>query len=116
MTARSRRSAAKLAVALMAIGLALSLGALSVEAAASPLTITAHVGYSDVVKTQQWMPIAIAITNNGPEVDGNLEILASCGGRPGFAWPAVYERPVVLATGSTKYFRTYLAADPSMTV
>jgi hypothetical protein len=116
MTARSRRRATKVAVALMAIGLALSLGALDVEAAESPLTITAHIGYSDVVKTQQWMPIAISVTNNGPEVDGNLEILASFGGRPGFAWPAVYERPVVLATGSTKYFRTYLATDPSMTV
>ena len=116
MTAGIRSLPAKLALALMAIGLALSLGPLNAQAADSPLKITAHVGYSDTVKTQEWMPISIVVTNNGPEVDGNLEITNSYGGRPGFAWPAVYERPVVLATGATKYFRTYLAADPSMTV
>jgi hypothetical protein len=110
------RSLAKLALALMAIGLALSLGALNVNAADNPLTITAHIGYSDTVKTQQWMPITIVVTNSGPEIDGNLEITNSYGGGSGFAWPAIYERPVVLATGSTKYFRTYLAADPSLTV
>jgi hypothetical protein len=116
MTAGIRSLPAKLALALMAIGLALSLGALNAKAADSPLTITAHIGYSDTVKTQQWMPITIVVTNSGPEVDGNLEITNSYGGRSGLAWPAIYERPVVLATGSTKYFRTYLSADPSLTV
>jgi hypothetical protein len=114
MTARSRRSAAKLAVALMAIGLALSLGALDVRAADGPLTITAHIGYSDVVKAQQWMPLSIAVTNNGPEVDGTLEVRSTYAGK--LVWPASYERPVIIATGATKYFRIYLALDAGMTV
>jgi hypothetical protein len=116
MTAAIRSLPAKVALALLGLGLALAAGALNVRAADNPLTITAHVGYSDTIKAQQWMPVSIAVTNAGPEVDGNLEITSSYGGRTGFAWPAVYERPVVLATGSTKYFRTYLSTDPSMTV
>ena len=105
MTA-ARSLAPKLALALLAIGLALSVGALTAKAADNPLTITAHVGYSDTVKTQQWMPISIVVSNKGPEVDGTLEISNSYSGINGFAWPAVYERPVVLASGSTQYFRT----------
>lgn len=116
MTAGIRSLPVKATLALLSVGLAISLGALNARATASPLTITARVGYSDTVKAQQWMPISIVVTNTGPEVDATLEITNRYGGRAGFAWPAVYERPVVLATGATKYFRTYLAADPSMTV
>ena len=115
MTA-GRRLPAKFALALLAIGLALSLGALDVQAAANPLTITAHLGYGDVIKAQQWMPISIAVTNTGPDIDGTLQIQSSYGGKQGAAWPASYERPLVIANGATKYFRTYLVQDPGITV
>jgi hypothetical protein len=99
------------------MGLALSLGALNVQAAANPLTITAHLGYSDVIKAQQWMPISIVVTNAGPDVDGTLQIESNYGGgKQGAAWPASYERPLVIASGATKYFRTYLVQDPGIVV
>ena len=49
MTA-TRSLPAKVALALLGLGLALAAGALNVRAADNPLTITAHVGYSDTIK------------------------------------------------------------------
>jgi hypothetical protein len=34
-----------------------------VQASDNPISITAHVGYSDIIKAQRWMPVSIAITN-----------------------------------------------------
>jgi hypothetical protein len=116
MAVDHRRLPARFILALLLIGLALMVRPMDVQAAASPLTITAHLGYTDVIKTQQWMPLSIAITNNGPEVDGTLVVQSILGGKPGVAWPASYERPLVLAAGATKYFRFYVVDDSGMTV
>ena len=114
MAAGSRRFATRLALALLAFGTALSAsaGGAPADAANNPLTIVAHVGYSDVVKVQQWMPISIAITNTGPAIDGTLEIQAVFGPRAG-AWPASYQSSLVLATGTTKHFRSYVVEESS---
>lgn len=114
--AGSRRLPARVLLALLVLVLAISLRAGDVRAAGNPLTITAHLGYSDVIKAQQWMPISIAITNSGPGIEGTLEIQSVFGVRPGVPWPASYVRPVSIATGATKYFHTYLVEDSGMTV
>src|ERR1700716_1924583 len=116
MAVDRRNVPARFILALLLIGLALTIRAVDVQAAASPLTITVHLGYTDVIKTQQWMPVSIAITNSGPEVDGTLVVQSLFGGKPGVAWPASYEKPLVLATGATKYFRSYVVDDSGMTV
>src|ERR1700738_1211069 len=116
MAVDRRRLPARFILALLLIGLALMVRPVDVEAAASSMTITAHLGYTDVIKTQQWMPVSIAITNSGPEVDGTLVVQSLFGGKPGVPWPASYERPLVLAKGATKYFRSYVVDDSGMTV
>ena len=108
MAAGRHRLPARLVLALVVAGLAVTFGALDVQAAAPAITITAHVGYSDTIRTGQWMPISIVVTNNGPQVDGTLAVQSTFGSKPGAAWPATYERPVVIAAGTTKSFRTYL--------
>jgi hypothetical protein len=116
MAVDRRRLPARFILAFLLIGPALSLRAMDAQAAAGALTINAHVGYTDVVKAQQWMPISIAVTNSGPNVEGTLAIQSLLPGRGGLGLPASYERPFVLAAGSTKYFRTYLIPDAGLTV
>src|SRR5260221_2873118 len=108
MAAGGHRLTARLVLALLVAALAVSCGALDVEAAASAVTITAQVGYSDTIRSGQWMPISIVVTNGGPQVDGRLTIQSVFGGKLGAAWPATYERPVVIAAGTTKSFRAYI--------
>src|ERR1700694_5392262 len=116
MPLERRHLPAGLALVLPLIGLALAAQAVDARAAANPLSITAHVGYTDVVKTQQWMPVSIAISNSGPDLDATLVVESVFGAKQTIAWPASYERSLVLATGATKYFRTYLAEDAGLTV
>ena len=117
MAAGSRRLAASLvlAVSLLCIGTPVALvGAAATE---NPLAITAHIGYSDVVKAQAWMPVSIAITNNGPAVEGTLAVEGASSGFGGAPAPAGYERHLVLAAGATKYFHSYLIEEaPGATV
>src|SRR3981081_2563860 len=92
--------------------MALSFGLADVQAAAAanPVNIKAHVGYSDVVKLQQWMPVSIVITNNGPQIDGTLEIVGMFGASR-VPWPASYQRSIVLAGGATKFVRAYFGEE-----
>lgn len=106
-----RRLPARLLLALVLSGLALLLVAMPVQAAANRLSITAHVGYTDTVKPGQWMPVKIAITNNGPDVNGSLVVQSNFGGNPGGTSPATYVQPLVIAAGATKFFRTYLVEE-----
>jgi hypothetical protein len=111
MTAGRGRLSASVLLALVFAGVGLMLGPRDARAAASPLGITAHVGYANVIKVGEWMPVSIAVTNSGPEVDGSLEVQAVFGAKPGTPWPASYGRPLVIGTGATKYFRTYLVEE-----
>jgi len=111
-----RHLPARLVLGLLLTGLALSVWAVDAQAAANPVSITAHVGYSDVVKAQAWMPVSIAVTNTGPEIDATLEVQSVLGGRAGVPWPASYERSLLLAAGATKYFRTYVVDDTGLSI
>src|ERR1700694_844223 len=116
MALERRRLPAGFVLVLLLVGLALSVRAVDARAAANPLSITAHVGFTDVVKTQQWMPVSVAITNSGPDLEATLVLQSVYGGKQVVAWPASYERSLVLAAGATKYFRTYLVEDAGVTV
>jgi hypothetical protein len=89
-----------------------SAGTLSSLAASSPLNIAIRVGYNNTTKLGQWMPVAVDISNSGPEVDGTLNVMASNNGNGGPPiGTVIYQVPVSLAGGATKHFRTYISLD-----
>jgi hypothetical protein len=108
-----------LAVRASAAILAAASGLISAGAgvqAASPLAMTVRVGYHNAVKQGQWMPIVVDVTNNGPSLDGMLEIQtgSSLGGPAGPpTGVAVYHLPLSLGAGATKHIRTYVLQDQS---
>src|SRR5260370_37187859 len=96
------RRGSYVALALMAAALS-SLVASTAEAATDPVSITVKVGYSGFGKPEQWMPVAIDLTNTGPDVDGTLEVSppAFANGPP--ITPAIYTTHVSRAAGATKH-------------
>ena len=99
-------------VALAALLTAAGLAAASVGAvAAAGVTLTVHVGYQDVVKAGEWMPVTIDARNAGPGVDGTLEVQESLNGQPGVTGLPLYHESISLATGSSKRIRTYVTVD-----
>ena len=78
------------------------------QAVDNPLSITVKVGYSGFVKTQQWMPVAIDVTNKGADVDGILEVNAPAVANGPPTGAAIYETHVSLPAGTTKHLKTYL--------
>ncbi len=87
------------------IGLAAAPAAQAVD---NLVSITVKVGYSGFVKTQQWMPVAIDVTNKGADVDGILEVSAPAVANGPPTGAAIYETRVSLPTGTTKHLKTYL--------
>ena len=96
------------AFALVAIGVMSLAAAPAALAADNPLSITLKVGYSGFVKTQQWMPVTIDVTNKGPDVDGILEVNAPAAANGPPTGSAIYEAHVSLPSGTTKHLKTYL--------
>ncbi len=94
------------------------------------ISLSVHLGYRDIVRPGQWMPVTVDATNNGQDFAGTLEVEAqdATGGfgkgipvpAPGVAGPrstAVFQLPVTVPAGATKHFRTYLLTDnPGATV
>ncbi len=82
-------------------------------ATTSAVILTVHVGYHDTLKLGDWMPVTVDITNNGPDLDGVLEVQSAGslgnGGPPGGV--VVYQTPVSLGAGATKHIRTYVQID-----
>src|SRR5260370_23701879 len=80
------------------------------EAATDPVSITVKVGYSGFVKPEQWMPLAIDLTNTGPGVDGTPEghPAAFANGPP--ITPAIYTTHVGLAPAAPHHLKPYLTA------
>src|ERR1700704_1816757 len=87
---------------------AASVGAL---AAGNPVTLAVHVGYQDVVKPGEWMPVTIDAKNTGAGVDGTLEVQEALSGQPGVGGLPIYHQSISLATGSSKRIRTYVTVD-----
>src|SRR2546421_314798 len=75
----SLRRASSLAGLAPAILLAvLVVPALPVAAQAAPqaLALTVHVGYHDVIRSGEWMPVSIDVRNSGADFHGSIEIQA----------------------------------------
>jgi len=113
MPASRRRAPGRAALALVAAALTLLGASSAAQAAANPITMTVKVGYSNFVKAQQWMPVTVDLTNNGPSVDGTLEVTTGLSpGINGQPFEAViYQTPVSLPAGATKHLRTYVVED-----
>lgn len=113
MAGCGRRFVTRALAAVAATAAAFAASTVSSVAAGSPLTIAVQAGYHNTVKLGQWMPVAVDITNNGPDFDGTLEVRSSSS-MPGGGPPmgiATYEAPVSLASGATKHLRTYVIED-----
>src|SRR5207302_3971225 len=82
--------------------------------AASPVTMAVHIGYHNIVKPGQWVPVVVDITNNGSNIEGTLEIQSGNALGPGGppAGVTIYHVPVSLAAGASKHIRTYVVQDP----
>lgn len=108
-----RRLAVRVVMAACA-AVAMSAPTIAAEAA-SPLKVTVQVGYRNLIKLGQWMPVSVDVTNSGPDLDGTLEIenggsyASAKGGPPSSS--VIYQTPVSLAAGATKHFRTYVSID-----
>src|SRR2546426_5201943 len=99
-------------IALAARVAATGLGGASVGAAAADgVTLAVHVGYQDVVKPGDWMPVTIDAKNTGAGVDGTLEVQEALNGQPGVNGLPIYHQSISLATGSSKRIRNYVTVD-----
>jgi hypothetical protein len=83
----------------------------AMAATSSPVSIVAKVGYSGFVKAQQWMPVAIDVSNSGPDIDGTLEVSSGVALNGAPVGSATYQAHLSLASGATKHLKTYLVED-----
>ncbi len=121
------RLPARLALSAVLAGLAAPALAGVVRADNHNLSVTGHVGYHDVTKQGEWMPVNLDISNKGADFQGSVEIApdtSSLGlkggvvmGQYGPVETAVYQVPLSLPAGATKHLRLYAASDiPGMPV
>ena len=106
-------------LALLVAAIAWPVAAIGADAAVSRLTISAHLGFHDTVKSGDWMPLAIDVTNNGSDLEGTVEVetsssLGGKGGPPGGT--AIYQTPISLASGATKHLRAEVTDDQQGTI
>jgi len=111
----ARRLAVRACLAVLAVAAGVVASGGGVQASdGQQLNMTVQVGYHNAVKAGQWMPVVINITNNGPNLDGTLEIQTGSaqGGPNGPATGVViYHMPLSLAAGAAKQVRTYVVQD-----
>src|SRR5205814_2528677 len=101
-------------IALAALLTVTGLAGASVGAvAADGVTLTVHIGYQDVVKPGEWMPVTVDAKNTGAEIDGTLEIQEALNAQPGVGGFATYRQPISLASGASKRIRAYIVVDTS---
>ncbi len=114
MAGGARRLAVKTSLAIIAVAAGMLAAMGGVQASDSQLNMAVHVGYHNAIKAGQWMPVGIDITNNGPNLDGTLEIqTGSAQGGPNGppTGVVIYHVPLSLAAGATKHIRTYVVLD-----
>src|SRR5947207_12039628 len=114
MTGSGRLLAVRAVVALFAASVGLGAAGAMPVAAANAVQVSVQAGYHNSFKLGQWMPVAVDVTNSGPNLEGTLEIqpdtgFGAKGGGPGGS--AVYVAPLSLASGTTKHFKTYVSED-----
>ena len=113
MRAQRFRLPARLTLAGILVSLALPAAAIAAQAKSSDITLSAHVGYQDVVKAGGWMPVTVDAKTTGPGVDGTLEVQESLSSQPGVTGLTVYDQPISLATGASKRIRLYVDVETS---
>ncbi len=72
--------------------------------AQSGLTITAQAGFDGFYKIDDWLPVHVTISNDGPGIDADLELLVgeNLGGET-----VIYKQHAILPTHSRKQFTLY---------
>ena len=113
MRYRRYRLPARLGVASVLAALVLPLAAAGTDAAGSGISLTVHLGYQDVIKAGEWMPVTVDVHSSGPAVDGTLETQVSLNSQPYVSGLGIYQQPISLAGGATKRIRMYLSIDAS---
>src|SRR5216683_3211843 len=107
---RCSRLPARIALASLLAGIALA-GASIGAAAANEVRLGVQVGYQDVVKPGEWMPVTIVAKNGGAGIDGTLEVQESLRGQPDVGGFPIYQEPISLASGAVKRIRAYAIVD-----
>ena len=105
------RLPARILLSALLAALALTVAAVTAEAAGSGLALAVHVGYQDVVKPGDWTPVTVDARNTGADVDGVLEIQEALNAQPGVSGFTIYQQPISLPGGASKRVRTYLVED-----
>ena len=72
---------------------------------AEAVTITTRVGFDNYYSENQWIPVHITVSNDGPAIDGYIEIARSGFGSTG---TRNYRTPAILPTQSKKQFTLYV--------
>src|SRR2546428_8409692 len=107
----------RLAPAILLAALVLPVLPIAGQAADQAPALAVHLGYHDVIKAGQWMPVSIDVRNGGTDFRGTIEIQlqdnASKGVPPSFFQPqgAVYLMPFTLPAGAVKHVRTFVVSD-----
>ena len=102
---------ARIALASLLAAIALVGASAGAMAAPNSVTLTVHVGYQNVVKPGDWMPVTVDAKNTGAGIEGTLEIQEALNAQPGVGGFAVYHEPISLASGASKRIRTYVVVD-----
>ncbi|MFW6070507.1 MAG: DUF7408 domain-containing protein, partial [bacterium] len=77
----------------------------SAPAVQSGLSMTVEVGFGGVVKSEQWIPVYLTVSNEGPDVEGQLRVVSD---QLVGAQDVVYEAPVSLPSRSHKRVPVYV--------
>src|SRR3989441_766307 len=107
---RCCRLPAGIALASLLAGTALAATSIG-AAAADGVTLGVLVGYQDVVKLGEWMPVTVVAKNSGAGIDGTLEVQEALNGQPNVSGFPIYQEPISLASGAIKRIRTYVSVD-----
>src|SRR5713101_6134089 len=113
MCAQRFRLPARIAMAATLATTGLVGAAIGASAAGSAVSLTVHVGYQDVVKVGEWMPVTVDARNSGAGIEGTLEIQGALNAQPGVGGFPIYQQPISLASGATKRIRSYVVGDSS---
>ncbi len=102
---------ARIAIASLLAALTLPGASVGAAAAANDVTLTVHVGYQNVVKPGEWMPVTVDAKNSGAGIDGTLELQEVLNSQPGVGGFPIYQAPISLASGASKRIRGYVVED-----
>ena len=79
-------------------------------ALAGGLTLTGRVGFDNYYKDGLWTPVRVTVANDGPDVNGTLQVRVPVNGEE-----TLYTRPVNLPTQSRREFFFYLPIQGYLT-